>query len=154
MGNQEAANVGLKHANNEICYPSTIVIGSIIMALQSGKYNLDDIAVIITQTGGQCRASNYLALIKNAVVEAGYTNVPVLSLEIGGDLQNSQPGFTPNWKSIAKITIYVMVYADCINKLYYASVVRENQKGISKRLKEKYTEAAFPYIEKRNYDGG
>lgn len=153
MGNQEAANVGLKHANNEICYPSTIVIGSIIMALQSGKYNLDDVAVIITQTGGQCRASNYLALIKDAVVEAGYTNVPVLSLEIGGDLQNSQPGFTPNWKSIAKITIYVMLYADCINKLYYASVVRENQKGISKRLKDKYTKAAFPYIEKRDYDG-
>ncbi|MCF0206505.1 MAG: 2-hydroxyacyl-CoA dehydratase, partial [Bacteroidales bacterium] len=78
-GTPESNEFGLKYANNDICYPATIVIGSIMQALESGKYNPDEIAVCITQTGGQCRASNYLSLIKNAMVAAGFTNTPVIS---------------------------------------------------------------------------
>ncbi|HOT15992.1 MAG TPA: acyl-CoA dehydratase activase-related protein, partial [Bacteroidales bacterium] len=72
-----SSELGLKFANNEVCYPATLVIGDIIKALQTRKYNRDEIAIGITQTGGQCRATNYLSLIKKAMVAAGYEDIPV-----------------------------------------------------------------------------
>ena len=68
----ESVEQGLKYANNEVCYPATLIIGDIIKALKSKKYDLHKTAVAITQTGGQCRASNYLAMIKSAMVESGF----------------------------------------------------------------------------------
>lgn len=146
-GNQQAAETGLKYANNDICYPATIVVGSIMNALQSGKYDLQNTAVIITQTGGQCRASNYYALIKNAMVSAGYSNIPVISLATGTGINACQPGFTVNWKHMAGVIIHTMLYADCINKLYHAALVRETEQGIAASLRDKYTRAALPFIE-------
>ena len=64
---------GLKYVNNEVCFPATVIVGDIIKALKSGKYDLDNIAIGMTQTGGQCRATNYISLIKNAMYEAGYS---------------------------------------------------------------------------------
>lgn len=145
-GNQQAAETGLKYANNDICYPATIVVGSIMNALQSGKYDPQNTAVIITQTGGQCRASNYYALIKNAMVSAGYSNTPVISLATGNGINAHQPGFTIPWKRMANVIIHTMLYADCINKLYHASVVRETTPGIASALRDKYTLAAQPFI--------
>ncbi len=78
MGTQADAEEGLRSANNDICYPATIVVGSLLRALKSGKYDLSKTAVAITQTGGQCRASNYYSLIKNALVAAGMSQVPVI----------------------------------------------------------------------------
>lgn len=153
MGNQIDADTGLKFANNEICYPATIVVGSIMNALQSGKYDLDNTAVIITQTGGQCRASNYYSLIKNAMVSAGFQNVPVISLATGTGVSNNQPGFEIDWIKIANMLIYIMLYADCLHKLYYAAVVREKTAGSAKTLYNHYIEAAFPFIEANNRKG-
>ena len=147
MGNQSDAETGLRFANNDICYPATIVIGSIMNALQSGKYNPDEVAVIITQTGGQCRATNYYALIKNAMISAGFKDIPVVSLATGAEVQNQQPGFSLKWRALAPMVINGLLYADCINKLYFASAVREKKSGEAARLRKKYTEAAFPYIE-------
>lgn len=149
-GNQKAAETGLRYANNDVCYPATIVIGSIMDALQSGKYDLKNTAVIITQTGGQCRASNYYSLIKNAMVNAGYADIPLLSLATGAGIQNTQPGFHIDWKRIARILIHTMAYADCLSKLYYSAAVRETRKGEAARLRRLYTEKAFPYIEADN----
>lgn len=149
MGDMEAAETGLKYSNNEVCYPATIVIGSIIKALKSGKYNLDDIAVAMTQTGGQCRATNYIALIKDALISAGY-NVPVISVAFGNDLFNEQPGFQLKLKGNISITVYALLYADCISRLYFASVVREKEKGMAKTLRYKYIEKALPFVEKRD----
>ncbi len=149
MGDMEAAETGLKYSNNEVCYPATIVIGSIIKALKSGKYNLDDIAVAMTQTGGQCRATNYIALIKDALISAGY-NVPVISVAFGNDLFNEQPGFQLKLKGNISITVYALLYADCISRLYFASVVREKEKGLAKTLRYKYIEKALPFVEKRD----
>ena len=146
-GNQQAAETGLRYANNDICYPATIVIGSIINALQSGQYNPDNTAVIITQTGGQCRASNYYALIKNAMVNAGFEKIPVISLATGNGISNTQPGFEINYKKAGKLIIHTILYADCLNKLYYASVVREKTNGTALALRQKYTQAALPFIE-------
>lgn len=152
-GNQEAAEAGLRYANNDVCYPATIVIGSIMNALNSGKYDLDNVAVIMTQTGGQCRASNYLALIKNAMVQAGYERVPVISLALGGNIENQQPGFTIPWKKVFKIVVHGIFYADCLAKLYYSAVVREKQQGAAEALRKKYAEASFPLIENRDTKG-
>lgn len=153
LGNQADAETGLRFANNDICYPATIVVGSIMNALQSGRYDRNDVAVIITQTGGQCRASNYYALIKNAMASAGLADIPVLSLATSDQISNSQPGFRFDWKRMARIVINTMLYADCLNKLYFASVVREREMGAVDRLRRKYIAMAFPLIEADNSRG-
>ncbi len=153
MGDNEAAETGLKYANNEVCYPATIIVGSIIKALESKKYDLNEIAIGITQTGGQCRASNYIALIKNALIASGYKNIPVISVAFGHSMMNEQPGFKLQYRGNIMITMYTLLYADCISKLYHASVVREKEKGKAKQLHYKYIESAFPYIENRDYKG-
>lgn len=152
-GNQQDVEAGLKYANNEICYPATIVIGSILNALNSGKYDLNDVAVIITQTGGQCRASNYFSLIKNAIINAGYKDVPVISLAIGKGVNNNQPGFKIDWKKIIRITIYTMLFADSLAKLYHSSVARETQPGIARKIYDKYIIAAQPIILRKDTKG-
>ena len=152
-GNQEAAETGLKYANNEVCYPATIVVGSIMNALLSGDYDPNDVAVIMTQTGGQCRASNYYALIKNALVSAGLEEIPVISLALSASVSASQPGFTIPWKKVLGITIHTVLYADCLAKLYHAAVVREKIPGTVKALRKKYTESAFPLIEAKDSKG-
>ncbi len=149
----QAADIGLKYANNDICYPATLVVGSIIKALQSGEYNHDEIAVGITQTGGQCRASNYIALIKNALIDAGYDTIPVISVAFGIDMMNEQPGFKLKLKGNITIALYTLLYADCISKLYYASLVREKEKGSAKKLRDKYIHLAEAQILKRNSKG-
>ena len=152
-GNQEAAEVGLKFANNEVCYPATLVVGSIMKELLSGKYDLNDVAIVMTQTGGQCRASNYYALIKNALVSAGMQDVPVISLALSANVSQQQPGFTIPWKKILNLTIHTILYADCLAKLYHAAVVREKENGAVKLLRQKYIEAAFPIIEANDCKG-
>lgn len=153
LGDKECVELGLQYANNEVCYPATIVVGSLLKALRSGKYPLDDTAVIITQTGGQCRATNYIMLIKKALIAAGYENIPVLSLAFGSSLANEQPGFVLNLKSIARIAICTTLYADCLSRIYYASRPREKASGIAKKLHQKYIDLALPLMEARNYRG-
>lgn len=152
---EESAELGLKYANNEVCYPATLVVGDYIKALKSGKYDLHHTAVAISQTGGQCRASNYYGLIKHALVAAGFTDVPVISLAVSKNIQNDQPGFHLNWLKIAKITVSSILFSDCLSKLFHATVVRETGKikGKAKELKEKYLELAKAEIEKNNSKG-
>ena len=147
---QEDAELGLKYANNEICYPATIVVGSIIKFLQAGDYDPNNIAIGITQTGGQCRASNYLSLIKNAMISAGFGHIPVVSGAFGDDATNNQPGFQLKWNKIMKIALYMVLYADCISKMYHASIVREKVVGAALKLKDKYIEKSFPVLEKKD----
>ena len=87
----EIAQVGLKYVHNDTCYPAILVIGQFIHALQSGKYDLHKTALLITQTGGGCRASNYIHLLRKALKKAGLEFIPVISLNISGLEKN--PGF-------------------------------------------------------------
>ena len=150
---QQDAETGLKYANNEICYPATLVVGSLINALQSGDYNLDDVAVIVPQTGGQCRATNYYALVKNALADAGFEQVPVLSLAVGPSMKNQQPGFHLDWRKLAPIAVNGMLYADCLMKLYYSAVVREKEAGTALELRNRYMKESFPFIERNDCRG-
>ncbi len=151
MATQADAEEGLHVANNDICYPATIVVGSIMRALKSGKYDLTKTAVAITQTGGQCRASNYYALIKNALVAAGMSQVPVIAVAIGPSLKNSQPGFEINWLKLIRPTLEALYFADALAKLYYPAAPRERIPGVARKLYDHYLNAAQPLLAKRDY---
>ena len=90
---QGAVEAGLKYVNNDICYPSILVTGQIMEAVLSGKYDLSRLAVIITQTGGGCRATNYIALIRKALKDSGHPEIPVISLTAASGLDEKNPGF-------------------------------------------------------------
>ena len=147
MSNEESSEYGLKYANNEVCYPATLIIGDVIKALKSGKYSPSQIAVGITQTGGQCRASNYLPMLKKALVDAGYSNVPVIALTLGAGIENDQPAFKINWIKILPIALRAVLYSDCINKFYHAALVRETYKGAALELRNQYLQLGTELIE-------
>lgn len=137
---------GLKYSNNEVCYPATLIVGDIVKAFKEGRYDPDNTCVAITQTGGQCRASNYISLIKKALIENGYTHTPILSIAFGSGIDNQQPGFKVNWLKVLPIALAAVLYSDCIAKFYYAAVVREKKPGQAAKLKDMYLEAAKPLI--------
>lgn len=142
----ESCDWGLKYANNEICYPATLIVGDIIKAFKSGRYKPEETAVAITQTGGQCRASNYISLIKKALTDAGYSNVPVMSLTFGSSIKNEQPGFKVNWLKMLPIALNAVLFSDCIAKFYYAAKAREKEAGSAVQLKDKYLAEAARLI--------
>ena len=142
----------MKYANNEICYPATLVIGDCIRALRSGKYDPDNIAFAITQTGGQCRATNYIALIKKALLAAGYGDIPVVSVSIMNTI-NEQSGFNLDVKNGARGIIYAVLYADALSKMYYATAVREKEKGLALKLREEYLQKAVACLDKKDVKG-
>lgn len=146
---EESCDWGLRMANNEVCYPATLIVGDIIKAFKSGQQNPAECAVAMTQTGGQCRASNYVALIKKALTDAGYSDVPVVSLTFGGTIENDQPAFKMNWMKILPVALRAILYSDCIGKFYYAAVARELAPGLAARLRDKYLTEAARLIEQR-----
>ena len=149
---KQSVELGLEYANNEICYPATLVVGDIIRALKSNKYNTDEIAIGITQTGGQCRATNYLALIKRAMINEGYENIPVVSVSPSKSLLKNQPGFKPNWFKLIKPTFISLLFVDSLSRMYYATASRESDGSASTRLKSKYLEKANELLERHAYD--
>ena len=146
LSNTESCEWGLKYANNEVCYPATLIVGDVIKAFKSGKYDPEQTIVAMTQTGGQCRASNYLPLIQKALEEAGYPSTPVISLTFGRSMENGQPGFKMNWMKILPVALRSILYSDCIAKFYYAAAVREKEPGQAKQLREKYLKQAESLI--------
>ena len=138
---------GLKYSNNEICYPATLVVGDIVRAFRSGRYDPEETCVAMTQTGGQCRASNYLSLIRKALLENGYVNTPVISVTFGGGIENVQPGFKVNWLKVLPVALRAILFGDVLARLYYASVVRETVEGEASRLKDMYLEKAARLVE-------
>jgi predicted nucleotide-binding protein (sugar kinase/HSP70/actin superfamily) len=153
MSDKVSADMGLRYANNEVCYPATLIVGDAIKALKSGKYDLSQVAVGITQTGGQCRASNYYPIIKKALVDAGFADIPVISVSFGAGIANSQPGFKVNWFKSIPVTLNVMLFGDCLSKLYHAAVVRAENKEAVQRLRDKYIVDAKALIIKCDSEG-
>ncbi|MDR1653890.1 MAG: 2-hydroxyacyl-CoA dehydratase [Prevotellaceae bacterium] len=130
-----SAETGLRYGNNEVCYPATLVVGDLIAELQTGKYDLNAVAVAITQTGGQCRATNYLSMIKQGLKNAGFGNIPTIAVTLGGQAyQNKQDGFKLPIRKIFKIGMCGLFFGDALFQLYSASIVREKRKGESQQL--------------------
>lgn len=122
---------GLKYVNNDSCYPAIIIIGQILNALKSGKYDLDRTSILMSQTGGPCRASNYTALLEMALRKNGFENIPILSLSIGPSKRFSHFKLTP---SLVKKAVMVMIYGDLLMKLLYQTRPYEKRPGITDRL--------------------
>ena len=122
---------GLKYVHNDTCYPALLVIGQLIEAVQSGRYDVDKIALLITQTGGGCRASNYIHLLRKALIKAGLDKVPVVSLNLSGLEKN--PGFSLNLRLIRRL-IAAVVYGDIIVNLSNQCRPYETKKGASDEL--------------------
>ena len=114
--NKHAVDVGLKYVNNDACYPSLMVVGQVMDALLSGKYDLNKTAVIMSQTGGGCRASNYIAFIRRALKKAGMEQVPVISINLSG--LESNPGFKLTLPLIKRVC-YGAVFGDILMKCVY-----------------------------------
>lgn len=112
-----AVDAGLKYVNNDICYPSILVTGQIMEAVTSGKYDTDKLAVIITQTGGGCRATNYISLIRKALKAAGLGHIPVISLAFK-KLDESNPGFKLSATMLYN-AIFALFYGDLLMQCLY-----------------------------------
>lgn len=121
-------NTGLTYVNNDACYPAIITIGQLVEALKSGDYNLDRTAVIISQTGGGCRATNYYSLLKRALRSAGMPQVPVLSLNASGLAENTQPGFKITVPLLRRSVVAVCL-GDLLDRLKLAVRPYEREKG-------------------------
>ncbi len=126
---------GLKNVHNDTCYPALLVIGQLIDALKSGKYDLDKIALIITQTGGGCRASNYIHLLRKALKNNGMQQIPVISVNFYGLEKNS--GFEFTYRFILK-TIYGIIYGDMLMWISNQSRPYEINKGQTRELDKKW----------------
>lgn len=148
MSDPDSGDLGLQYANNEICYPATLIVGDIVKAFKTGRYDPDHTTALITQTGGQCRASNYISLIKRALVESGYGQVPVISLSLSKNIINDQPGFHLNLRRLIPIALTTIFYSDAIAKMYFAAVVREKEPGLASKLRDKYLDIARGSIER------
>ncbi|MDD7043989.1 MAG: acyl-CoA dehydratase activase-related protein [Peptoniphilaceae bacterium] len=131
---------GLKYVNNDSCYPSITVVGQFMEAVKSGRYDTDKLALLMTQTGGACRASNYVGYIRKALKDAGYPNIPVIALSIQGIENHS--GF--DVKKISNIPLIInllrsLLLGDLINRVSNATRPYEKIPGEANRLKEKWT---------------
>ena len=130
-----AVDTGLKYVNNDACYPSLIVIGQIMDALLSGKYDLDHTAVLMSQTGGGCRASNYIGFIRRALEKAGMAQIPVISINANG--METNPGFTYTPAMLVK-ALQAVVYGDVFMRVLYATRPYEAVPGSANALHEKW----------------
>jgi predicted CoA-substrate-specific enzyme activase len=148
---RDSAEIGLKYGHNEVCYPSTLVLGDIIKALQSGRYHPGEIVVAITQTGGQCRATNYISQIKTGLERAGFSNVPIVALATGNTYQNEQKAFALPWLKLANIAVYTTLYGDALQQLFAAVSVREKRKGDARLLFDFYLERGCEAIRRKNH---
>ena len=148
---QDKASVewGLKTINNDMCYPSILVAGDIIKAFQSGRYDPENTAVVLTQTGGQCRASSYVSLIRKGLVAAGLDEVPVIA--ISNEEVNAQPGFDIDKTGLFKRLALGIIFADPLARMYLSTVVREKTPGTAKALHSKYLSKMETGIENANF---
>ncbi|MGN1267593.1 MAG: acyl-CoA dehydratase activase-related protein, partial [Dorea sp.] len=141
--NKRAVDVGLKYVNNDACYPSLMVVGQIMEAILSGKYDTDKIAVIITQTGGGCRASNYIGFIRRALKKAGYAHIPVISLNLSGLESNPGFKFTP---SFVLRLLYGAVFGDIFMKCVYRMRPYEAVPGTTNAMHEKWKKKCIDFV--------
>ncbi len=135
--------MGLKYVNNDACYPSLIVVGQIMDALHSGKYDLNKTAVIITQTGGGCRATNYIGFIRRALGKAGMAHIPVISLNLGGLEKN--PGFRITGKMFFKAA-FGAAFGDILMRCLYATRPYEKVPGSANALHKKWEEKCIKFL--------
>ena len=133
--NRTAIDVGLKYVNNDACFPSITVVGQIMEAILSGKYDTDRLAIIMTQTGGCCRASNYIAFIRRALEKAGLSHIPVISLNANGMEKNEGFGLSV---PLLVDAFRAVMYGDLFMRCLYRVRPYELEKGSANALHKKW----------------
>ncbi len=133
---QKIKDTGLKYVHNDTCYPAILVIGQFIDAIESGRYDPHKVALILFQTGGGCRASNYINLLRKALKKAGYGYIPVISFSLAGI--EHHPGFRLSLKIWHRL-VYAIFYADLLMSLRNQCRTYEIRKGESEALAERWT---------------
>lgn len=146
--NRSAVDMGLKCVNNDACYPSLIMVGQLLSAVKSGKYDTSKLAILMTQTGGCCRATNYIGFIRRALEREGLGRIPVISLNLSK--LESNPGF--------KLTVPMMirggaglVYGDLIMKCLYRTRPYEKEKGSADALKRKWLDICAEQVKNKHF---
>ena len=139
---------GLKYVNNDACYPAIMVVGQLIDAILEGKYDPDHVALAITQTGGMCRATNYFGLIRKALVDAGYSQIPVIAISTQGLEDN--PGFKATLPLLHR-AIKALILGDLLMKCLYRVRPYEVEKGSANKLYELWDAIVRETIEHHGY---
>ncbi len=132
----EIAEIGLKYVHNDACYPAILVIGQFMEAILSGRYDTHKLALVLFQTGGGCRASNYISLLRKALARAGYDYVPVISLSFTGI--EKHPGLNMSWPLLKGI-LYAVLYGDLLLTLVNQCKPYERDKGSTEALAQEWT---------------
>lgn len=150
---QNVVDLGLKYVNNDACYPAMIVTGQILDAVFSGKYDTDRLAVVMVQTGGGCRASNYVGFIRKALKEAGYEHIPVISASSSG--METNPGFHYSVKMGLKC-LQALIYGDILMRVLHRVRPYERVPGSANDLYEKWKakcihDISEPSVKVRNF---
>ncbi|MBR6677944.1 MAG: 2-hydroxyacyl-CoA dehydratase, partial [Oscillospiraceae bacterium] len=145
--NRNAIEMGLKFVNNDACFPSITVVGQIMDAVLSGKYDTDHLAVIMTQTGGCCRASNYVSFIRRALEKAGYGHIPVISLNANGMETNEGFRLKP---ALILDAAKAIVYGDLFMRCLYRVRPYEREAGSANALHQHWQQIAIDSLTKPN----
>ncbi len=143
VSNKECIDTGLRFVNNDACYPSLIVIGQIMSAVLSGKYDMDKTAIIITQTGGGCRASNYIGFIRRALEKCDLGHVPVISLNMVGLEKNPGFQFTPQ---LIQRGLYALEFGDLFMRCLYRMRPYEATPGSANALHEAWKTKCLDFL--------
>ncbi len=146
---KETINIGLKYVNNDACYPSIIVVGQLMEAIQSGKYDVNKLAVAITQTGGGCRATNYIGFIRRALEKSGYEQIPVISISAQGIEKNS--GMKYNMKGI-KCAMHAVIYGDLFMRVVYHTRPYEKVPGSVNKLHKKWEKICIRDLQRGSHN--
>ena len=147
--NRHSVDVGLKYVNNDACYPSLCVVGQLMEAILSGEYDTDHLAVIMTQTGGGCRATNYVGFIRRALEKAGYGHIPVISLNLGGIETNS--GFKIDLTLLTRL-LYAALFGDIFMRCVYRMRPYELTKGSVEEVHQKWIVKCNEFINKKHHN--
>lgn len=144
---RRAIELGLRHVNNDACYPAIVVVGQLLDAVRNGRYDQNSIALMISQTGGGCRATNYIAFLRKALVDCGLEHIPIISFNMIGLEQN--PGFKLTGRMLRK-TIMAGFYGDALMRMLHRVRPYEAVPGSSKALADEWAEKGRKAIGRGN----
>lgn len=150
MEGTQPIDVGLKYVNNDACYPAIISIGQLIEALQSGQYDLENTSVMLTQTGGGCRATNYIPLLRKGLADAGFGQIPVVSLSMGNKGVETNPGFKLTLPLMKRLAI-AFLYGDLFERVVYRTRPYEKIPGSVDALHAEWLEKIRSSVEKGSF---
>ncbi|MEI3579733.1 MAG: hypothetical protein V8Q30_07055 [Acutalibacteraceae bacterium] len=149
--NRSAVDMGLKFVNNDACYPSLITIGQIMDAVLSGKYDTNKLAILMSQTGGGCRAPNYVAFIRLALEKAGLSHIPVVSVNLNGMEKNE--GFTYTASMMVRAA-QAVAYGDALQQMVYRVRPYELEPGSTDALHDKWRKICIASLTKKGFGFG